>query len=67
MARAGFSTTTGCQTVSEPMTVAGAPGGGPGGGGGADDPAVMAVAARALDLVVDGAIIGLGSGRAAAA
>jgi hypothetical protein len=35
--------------------------------GTADDPAVQAVAARALDLIEDGARIGLGSGRAAAA
>jgi len=33
--------------------------------GGPDDPAVQAVATKALDLVVDGARIGLGSGRAA--
>ena len=37
------------------------------GGGNADDPAVKAVAAHALELVVDGAKVGLGSGRAAAA
>jgi ribose 5-phosphate isomerase A len=35
--------------------------------GTADDPAVRAVAARALDLIEDGASIGLGSGRAATA
>ncbi|HEY2389148.1 MAG TPA: ribose-5-phosphate isomerase RpiA [Candidatus Binatia bacterium] len=32
-----------------------------------DDPAIRAVAVRALDLVVDGTTIGLGTGRAAAA
>lgn len=35
--------------------------------GGTDDPAVQAVAARALELVEDGAKLGLGSGRAALA
>jgi len=35
--------------------------------GAGDDPAVGAVAARALDLIEDGARVGLGSGRAAAA
>src|SRR5437867_2260656 len=35
--------------------------------GTADDPAVQAVAAHTLDLVADGARVGLGSGRAAAA
>jgi ribose 5-phosphate isomerase A len=34
---------------------------------GEDDPAIQAVADRALDLIADGATIGLGSGRAAAA
>lgn len=38
-----------------------------GGAGGGDDPAVRAVAARALELIEDGAKVGLGSGRAAAA
>lgn len=37
------------------------------GRGGADDPAVQAVAERALELVHDGAKVGLGSGRASAA
>lgn len=37
------------------------------GAGGSDDPAVQAVARRALELVEDGAKIGLGSGRASAA
>ncbi len=36
-------------------------------GGGVNDPAVQAVAARALELIEDGARVGLGSGRAAAA
>ena len=35
--------------------------------GGADDPGVQAVAAQALDLIADGARVGLGSGRAAVA
>src|SRR6266852_1770299 len=35
--------------------------------GGTDERALQAVAARALDLVADGARVGLGSGRAAAA
>ena len=35
--------------------------------GGADDPGVQAVAARALDLIGDGARVGLGSGRASLA
>ena len=35
--------------------------------GGADDPGVQAVAARALDLITDGAKVGLGSGRASTA
>lgn len=35
--------------------------------GGADDPGVQAVAARALDLIADGARVGLGSGRASLA
>ena len=35
--------------------------------GGADDPAVQAVASRALELIFDGAKVGLGSGRASAA
>jgi ribose 5-phosphate isomerase A len=38
-----------------------------GGPGGADDPAVKAVAARALEMIRDGARVGLGSGRASAA
>jgi ribose 5-phosphate isomerase A len=37
------------------------------GQGGVDDPAVLAVADRALELIVDGAKVGLGSGRASAA
>ena len=37
------------------------------GQGGVDDPAVQAVAERALELVADGAKVGLGSGRASAA
>src|SRR5690554_6326044 len=37
------------------------------GQGGVDDPAVQAVAERALALVGDGAKVGLGSGRAASA
>jgi ribose 5-phosphate isomerase A len=37
-----------------------------GGGGSADDPAVQGVAAHALELIEDGAKVGLGSGRAAA-
>jgi ribose 5-phosphate isomerase A len=37
------------------------------GQGGADDPAVQAVALRALELVEDGAKVGLGSGRASSA
>ena len=37
------------------------------GQGGVDDPAVQAVAERALELVADGAKLGLGSGRASAA
>jgi len=37
------------------------------GQGGVDDPAVQAVAEQALDLVADGAKVGLGSGRASAA
>lgn len=32
---------------------------------GDDDPAMLAVAARALDLIADGALVGLGSGRTA--
>ena len=39
----------------------------PGGGGSPEDPAVQAVAAFALELIADGAKVGLGSGRAAAA
>ena len=39
----------------------------PKGQGGVDDPAVQAVAERALELVSDGAKVGLGSGRASAA
>lgn len=35
--------------------------------GGSDDPGVQAVATRALDLIVDGARVGLGSGRASLA
>jgi ribose 5-phosphate isomerase A len=35
--------------------------------GGADDPGVQAVATRALELIVDGARVGLGSGRASLA
>lgn len=35
--------------------------------GGADDPGVQAVAAQALDLIADGARVGLGSGRASLA
>jgi ribose 5-phosphate isomerase A len=37
------------------------------GAGSADDPSVQAVAARALELVTDGARLGLGTGRAATA
>ena len=37
------------------------------GQGGSDDPAVQAVADRALELIEDGAKVGLGSGRASAA
>jgi ribose 5-phosphate isomerase A len=37
------------------------------GTGAGDDPAIQAVASRALDLIEDGATVGLGSGRAATA
>ena len=39
----------------------------PNGQGGVDDPAVQAVAERALELIFDGAKVGLGSGRASEA
>jgi ribose 5-phosphate isomerase A len=39
----------------------------PQGAGGANDPGVQAVAARALELIADGAKLGLGSGRASMA
>lgn len=43
------------------------PSGSPIPGGAAPDPALQAVAALALDLVAEGAVVGLGTGRAAAA